>query len=458
MRRFRGRSLIAAIIATSTVPLIGCHTRPKGVQDTAPTGTSVTVLVDLSASFAPLTANDVTALRATFAALEDKATHAWPGATQIMVRKIGTASVMNSPLCPPMVHEAKLVGSGDAGEEFRKQLSDCVDRTVKTRPIETPSGDRYTDISGAIAASVQAAESVPDRKILVLFSDLVEQEAPSVPSTTLSLHGERVILIHRPGLDDRTLGDHAERTRTWEQKLKAAGASQVTDIPEEWVTSGLISRVLDNTSVGTYAIVLLDPHTLKALSNGDGAKGRLTILADALGTLSGNWKPPVTILWHVLGPPSARITSMPALEYQPRLVERKEEINSLDTLQVDLRETAIGAMRLMSQQNEPTSDLLGAIEFTHAPDVLGGASVYLFLVSDLTNSAEDARLDRRLVNETVSLIYAPAVADRSDPNRLFNRIKAVKSMMLSAGARKVCSFELSSMVPSQLAACAKESQ
>jgi hypothetical protein len=326
------------------------------------------------------------------------------------------------------------------------------------QPAETPSGDRYTDISGAIAASAQATESLPGRKILVVLSDFVEQEAPTVPSTTFSLHGERVVLVHRPGLDDRTLAAHVDRIREWKHKLEAAGASAVTAIPEEWVTSGLVSRILDNTIDGTFGIVLIDPPTLNSLGTDDERKERLTMIAQAVGNLSRTWKPPVTILWHVIAASSARVASMPALEYQPRLVEREGEINSLDALQVALRETAIGTMRLLGTAGYPTSPLSSTIALTHASDVLRGSPVHLLLISDLVNSDGGARPDTRLLNETVSLIYAPSITDKSDPNKLFARIRNAKTTLVGAGAKKVCAFDLSTMVPSQLAGCAKDSQ
>src|SRR5258708_9612392 len=88
---------------------------------------AVTVLVDFSASFAPLTANDAFALRSVLTAVVKSATQDWPGPTQVLFRRIGTSSIMNQPICNTIVHQPSLTGGGNDTEVFRKGLNVCVE-------------------------------------------------------------------------------------------------------------------------------------------------------------------------------------------------------------------------------------------------------------------------------------------------------------------------------------------
>ena len=282
-------------------------------------------------------------------------------------------------------------------------------------------------------------------------------EAPFVPPTSLHLHGEHVILIHRPGLDDRTLDSHLARVTAWKEKFRQSGARDVLAIPEAWITPGLLVRTLDGVGGGTAIIILQQSHAMVGLASDSERRDRLRAVATGIADLCATWKPPVTILWYLMSTPAAKMNWMPPLEYQPRLVQRSGEINSLEQLQTYLRETAIGSIHLLDTHPQPETPLTSAIAFTQAPDVLQGKHIALFIISDLMQS-DIPTLPQgvRLTDETVSLIYAPSMSDRSNPNRLFDRIGSWKAMLSRIGAKKVCALDVSSLIPAQLKSCEKE--
>jgi hypothetical protein len=438
-----------------SIILVGCRTSSANSQalpQQPASGTIVTVLVDFSASFAPLTATDAVALRSVATAVGTKTTQEWSGPTKVLLRKVGTSSVLNPLLCKPITHQPSLTGPGNDNESFRKELNACVESTLAASFSNTKR-ERYTDISGAVEMSAQSAQSDPAAKFLVVLSDFLEQQAPQAHAATLHLNQERVILIHRPGLDDKSIESHINRLDEWRRVLLAAGAKSVAVIPEEWATSGVLEQKLNNSSKGTVGIVILDPNAIAVLRSEELRRDRLQEVALAVAERAAEWAQPVTILWYVSPSTPASISWMPALEYQPLLIEKAGEINNIDQLKRIMRESAIGALRFCNPSSSP-ADLAAQLRLLHAPDVIGNRETKLFLISSfdatLPNSPPSLWTMR---DEMVSMMYTPLPSDGADPNRLFARLGRWKSRLASLGAAEVCTFELLSLSPAALKAC-----
>jgi len=448
-------------MAFSVTCTLSCGSRSTGNSSTMPAkkettqaGTMVSILLDRNASFVPFSADDLVSLRTLVSAIGDKATKEWAGTTEVVIRGIGTTSVIGGPICNPVVHETKLIGSGSEPEAFTSALGKCVEAAQHVI-TDTPHGDRFTDISGAVAAASQATESSGDRRFMVLMSDFLEQQAPSVASSRFHLHGETVLLMHRPGIDDKTLAGHLANVRTWRVALMENGASRVMAIPEPWVTRSLLQNALDGEISGTFTIVLLQQHCLARDVPKDQSEDLLVKVAEAVGTQGATWSPPVSILWFLASSAAAKAPWMPPIDFQPRLVAQTGEINTGEALQTALHETAVGSLSLATRLpvglEAPLGEVLG---FLTPKDVISTASLNLIIVSDFLDSAQAALpVDLNLGGAAVALIYTPHPSDRADPNRLFDRLARWKSAMTEHGAQKVCTFEFSSFVPNQMQSC-----
>jgi hypothetical protein len=446
------RIFAVVLVAVTSVTLLDCQATKTQVFDRTAdreTNTVVTVLLDFSASFAPFTANDAAALQAIKEVIGRKATHEWAGTTQVLVRKIGTSSVLNAPLCEPVTYAPHIVGSGNDQDSFQEGLAKCLGSPTKAN-LQT-KGEDYTDISGAIELASQATQSLPGTKLILILSDFVEQQAPKAQAAKLKLNREHIIMLHRPGLDDKSIPSHLSRISEWHKTLVGAGAGAVAAIPEQWATRGVLEQVLDKTSKGTLGLVVLDGNGLSPLGAEESRRQRIVDLAMGIGQLAKDWQPPVTILWYAVPSRPASISWMPPIEYQPRLIEQKGDVNTADELMRDLRETAIGTLRLAKPSS--STALVDALLLLHAPDVTGTRHMNVFLVSSLGAAPQAIPPSLRFEEANISIIYSPARSDGADPNLLFARLSSWKQLFTKLGASRVCMLELSSLTAAALASC-----
>src|SRR6266571_1471167 len=113
---------------------------------------SITILVDLSKSFAPLTADDQAALRTVGRAITSLPVSTFPRPITIAWLGIGTSSPHEHPPCGPgFLYDPKMIKRNEPGvvrdkSTLIKRLDECVG--IITQRSKLP-GD-WTDISGAI--------------------------------------------------------------------------------------------------------------------------------------------------------------------------------------------------------------------------------------------------------------------------------------------------------------------
>ncbi len=445
--------LVTTLLACVSLP--GCggsRVSGKPVLTANDLPNAVTVLVDFSASFAPLTANDAFTLRSVLTAVVKSATQDWPGPTQVLFRRIGTSSIMNQPICNTIVHQPSLTGGGNDTEVFRKGLNVCVE-LVLAASASSIGHDEYTDISGAIEASAQATQNNSAAKVLIVLSDFLEQQAPKAKRASLHLNGERVVLIHRPGLDDKSIEAHMDRLEKWRKALRAAGAKSVAVIPEQWATSGIVEQVLDNASQGTIGLVMLDPNLIGSIQPAELRRRRIEQVAEAVAERAAEWPKPVTMLWYVFPSAPTTLSWMPPFEYAPMLVEKEGEINNAEQLKRVTRETAIGALSFC-RLSSTRADLRVLLRLLHPPDVIGKRETRLFLVSSFDAPiGEPARDSWAMKQEIVLMMYSPVASDGADPNGLFSRLAHWKQRLTTLGAARVCAFEFLSFTSNELKSC-----
>ncbi len=222
----------------------------SGVEGQNPPQTSVIILVDMSASFAPLTPQDKVALEsAAEAALRfsSEETEGWQQPVKFFWSVIGSASMRQQPPCGSAIEFRTIIGprrpSGTirSADNLRTWFQACVLRFMGGAvPVQ-----RYTDISGAIALAAEVDRPITGLKVLFVLSDFLEDLPHGDTPSTFVLSGEHVVLLYRPDLRSGQSGDQVfARVQAWERKLRAAGASHVCRLPVQGITAGSIESCL----------------------------------------------------------------------------------------------------------------------------------------------------------------------------------------------------------------------
>jgi len=208
--------------------------------------TRLTVLVDLSRSFAPLRDEDTSALRAIGEAIpaliqnED-----WPQSAVVVFATIVDSALNTTMPCRSIEYKPTLVGVGKSGirrpKELTKAIGECVDRLVGMS--QTPS--QWTDISGAISMASRWGKDEPGRKWLVVLSDFDESIPSNFKPLALKLSGEDCLLLYRPNANAlREPGPYLEGITRWKDHLKEAGAGKVSDMAIAGATAALLQQQL----------------------------------------------------------------------------------------------------------------------------------------------------------------------------------------------------------------------
>jgi hypothetical protein len=104
---------------------------------------------------------------------------------------------------------------------------------------------QFTDITGALTFGADAVSDVSDERVIVLFTDLLDDLPRNRQRAPLKLPSARVLLIWRPGLDDQKQPEKlSARIDQWRARLEEAGASRVCAKAAQGLTEGEISSCL----------------------------------------------------------------------------------------------------------------------------------------------------------------------------------------------------------------------
>lgn len=217
---------------------------------------AVTILLDYSRSFAPYSRADIAALNETAKAVVGMVRG---GSLQQPLKLLWVAFGDNGmqplePCGPARVFQQRLTGdagttvkSPDAAErltsvaKLEAWFSDCGEAIQAT----SQSTQQFTDISGAMAFAADTVQDVRGDRVIVVFSDLLEDLPPRRKLPAFRLDDVKVLLIWRPGLDDRKQPVATpERVDQWRTRIEQAGASRVCAKAAQGLTEGEISSCL----------------------------------------------------------------------------------------------------------------------------------------------------------------------------------------------------------------------
>jgi hypothetical protein len=203
------------------------------------------VMLDISKTFAPYDESDLHALeqvsRAISRSVEVGALHQ---PVKVIVAAFGNDGLSPALPCgPALTFKQTLVQAQDQSaaekatskiEEFKSWLLTC---PALVR-VHSATAESYTDIHGALLFAAKATADASGRKLIVMYSDMFEDLPPNQKPAAYELGGADVVMLWRPGLDDReSPGQVYERVKDWKSKLTTAGASRVCDASIKSVTS-----------------------------------------------------------------------------------------------------------------------------------------------------------------------------------------------------------------------------
>lgn len=215
------------------------------------------MLLDYSKSFAPYSAGDVAALsEANKSIIQMVRAGSLAQPVKILWAAFGDNGLQPFEPCGParvfsqrLTAQASEQGSTKAVsaerltsvDKLESWLSVCVAAVRAT----SQSPQQFTDISGALAFAADAVDDVGDDRVVVLFSDLLEDLPPNRQRPALKLTKTKVLLIWRPGLDDQKQpAAVSQRVEEWRKRLEEAGSSRVCAKAAPGLTEGEISSCL----------------------------------------------------------------------------------------------------------------------------------------------------------------------------------------------------------------------
>jgi hypothetical protein len=406
------------------------------------------VLVDFSRTFAPLGKADERALRVVSAALAELANQSSPP-VRFYWSRIESQSVLSQGLCKPLRVEPKLIPSaGDLDKErLGKALKSCVETIVRASADEAHRS-AYTDISGALAMADEQTRGETRERIFVILSDFLEDLPGGAMPAEYRLDGVRVLLLHRPGLDDRkgsSVESYRGRVARWAGKTRERGAGQVVAMPltastRHRVTQGLIGPVRPS---GTAVSVLVDSMYTSAAA--------LKATVDALSRLANGWDPPVTVIWSAVDESGLFAQSMSPVEFEPHLVKTAGLLSTKEEFAALLEECAeaMAHRRAHERKSDAWADISGAIALQQDGTAFEAERI-LVVLSDFR---DPGALSVALAASRVVLIATPSAVEGRDQLGYLRRLNRWEQMLRSKGAETVCRTQLRNLTADALVDC-----
>jgi hypothetical protein len=402
--------------------------------------------VDFSASFAPLTQTDRLALKETARALSDLAVQDWPPPTTIVWRKIGTASVTPAPLCDVFEYNRSIIGAATAAEKLRNQLGACTESIVRaSRAPGTP--EPYTDIGDGIMMAAQNWAAMPGRKILIILSDFLEDMPRGKQPIPVQLHGEYVLLLHRPGTTETAdPAIYLSRINAWKSRLLASGAQFVAALPTFRATVFTIEQALTQQP-GNGTSISLVTDLAPQMVDQPTINRAVMVLSMALSKGASGWPPPVTAGWFGTARPAWRTTTVAPVVYTPRLARRANEVNTSDEFEKAIEEMGLA---LQQQPGVGNGDIDGGLRLISDSET--ATTRYLILLSNFTTPAPSIT-NQSLGGEHILIVYSARTA--TDGAMFFDRLAKWQQYFKGSGATSVCALDITTLTESAVSTCAQ---
>ena len=403
-----------------------------------------TVVVDFSASFAPLTQTDRLALIQTAHALADLATQEWSPPTTIVWRKIGSTSTTASPLCDVIEYNRSIIGALTAAENLRDQLGTCTEAVVRASRAQGAQ-ETNTDIADGVMMAAQSWEAMPGRKALIILSDFLEDLPRGGHAAPIQLHGESVLMLDRPGTTEKSdPAAYLDRIAAWKNRLAASGAKSVATLPTFRATLSTIEQALTQApGTGTSISLVSDLHSPTADQRT--LNRAVTTISAAIAKRATEWPAPVTAGWFVAGRPAWRTTAIAPIVYTPRLARRANEMNTIQAF-----ERAIEEMGLALEQRHEmgNGDIGGSLR------LIGGSETtttrYLVILSDFATQAPTPT-NPSLQGERVLMAYRTRAA--TDGQSFFDGLNKWQQYFRAMGAAHVCALDIATLTDSSISTC-----
>jgi len=431
----------------------------KGQQES---GTSVTVLIDFSKSFPASYRSDGSvvygfrhedqrALDALATVLAELASGTPTFKT--VWTQIQTSSITESPLCPPIEMTQGIIKREHAlstREQMRDTLKKCA-ATVVLHGMDQNNLGNFTDISGAIAMASDISSGKFTDRVLVILSDLQEDLPLGSSPAHFQLNGERVVLLHRPGTDEReTISGYLERVERWKQKLLQCGARTVATLPVFAVSETRLRAALRQEELGSSLTILVDCKENRfPLSSS--SRTLLVQLGRTLAELSRDMPTPITALWASIGSSGFLSKTLPFVEFHPRMIKRDNSMNTVEDFSKVMEE--LGHALPTIGGGITSTDISGSLALVCSVDPPAKSSV-LVIISDFLDEGPTPSAPFRLASGTrVVMIHAASFRDRADPNAFLARRQAWERRFLESGATSVCQIPLVTFTRSDLRSC-----
>ena len=403
-----------------------------------------TVIVDFSASFAPLSQIDRLALKETGRALADLAVQDWPPPTTIVWRKIGTASATSAPFCDVLEFNRSIIGAATSVDRLRAQLDACAESVVSaSRAAGTQ--EPYTDISDGIMMAVQNWAGMRGKKALIILSDFLEDLPKGKRATPIQLQGESVLLVHRPGTTEASdPATYLNRISNWKSRLEASGAQSVAILPAFRATLHTIEQAFMQQPVTGTSISLVT-DLAPPMSDQRVVNRAVTTLSRAIASRASEWSAPVTAGWFATAQPAWRTTAIAPVVYTPRLARRANELNSTDVFAKAIEEMGLA---LHQRQNIGNGDIDGTLRLISNSD--SASARYLVLLSDFANQPPSTAKSS-LGGNRILLVYRATAA--IDGAQFFDRLARWQEYFKASGVTQVCALDVATLTDSAIGDC-----
>jgi len=232
--------------ASALIALLCAYAPGDAIGQDAP-AVGVVVLVDMSRSFAPLTAEDKRALEAIRDAVGGRIQREWDQPVMVFWSTIGSFSPGVVSPCPQSIlYQRRLVPrKGDREvsdfDTLKAKIQACIER-LTGGAVKPEEG---TDISGGVQHAAEILRPVVGKKIIIIVSDFVESLPSGRDSVPVRLSGEYVAMIYKPEItDERKRNQMYERLNEWQTRLKSAGANVCSPVAIKGILPASIERCL----------------------------------------------------------------------------------------------------------------------------------------------------------------------------------------------------------------------
>jgi hypothetical protein len=452
---------VVGIIGYSKISSTGTSSNSNS-NDQNSEGISIVLLLDFSMSFPASISedgriiygfrqDDQNALEALVNVMAEKAV----GATRFKTvwSQIQSSSIIEDPLCPPIEMSGGIIKRQNtltSREQWLDTLKRNVSYVFRQSKVQKNLA-HYTDISGAVAMAGEVSNEQYTERIIIILSDFLEDLPEGSIPARFKLNGEHIIMLHRPGTDEReNIDGYLARINNWKHKFIKQGAKYVSAIPVFAVSPSRISASLKREEIGSSIVIIGDGKNNK-LSRGNTSQTKLLQIGKSLAELSNNLPVPITALWMSIGETGFKSKSLPLVEYDPHIIKRDKSLNTVQDFAMVMQELAHALPGISS--GVKSTDISGTLALVNSIDPPAKSNI-LVVISDFIDDGPQPHSEFKLSpNTRVAMIHSASDRDRNDPNKYITRREEWQNKFIINGAISVCQIPFGSLTRNDLKSC-----